>query len=80
MGNYKNENHCACQEALANVGPQNAFNVVAILFLPSHGNFEKEKSKSITNQNLLQLSCKLHKETPISDQEKTDKKLETLGV
>jgi hypothetical protein len=34
------------------------------LFFPSHGRFEKEKSKSIIDQNLLQLSCKPHKETP----------------
>jgi hypothetical protein len=36
-----------------NVGPRKAFNVVAILLLPSHGNFEKTKSKSIINQKLL---------------------------
>jgi hypothetical protein len=50
------------------------------LLLPSHGSFEKAKSKSTTNQNLLQLSCKPHKETPISDYKKIDKKLETLGA
>ncbi len=44
--------------SIGNVGPQKAFNVVAILFLPSHGSFEKEKSKSIIDQKLLQLSCK----------------------
>jgi hypothetical protein len=49
---------------------------------------KKRKSKYITDQKLLQLSCKpkkkqkkeKQKKTPISDQTKTDKKLETLGV
>jgi hypothetical protein len=44
--------------SISNIGPQKALNAVAILLLPSHGNFEKTKSKSIIDQKLLQLSCK----------------------
>ncbi len=46
---------------ISNVGSQKALIVVAVLLLPSHGSFEKAKSKSMTNQNLLQLSCKPQK-------------------
>jgi hypothetical protein len=52
---------------ISNVGPQKALNVVAILLLPSHATFEKEKSKSKTDQKLLQLFCKPQKNTPMSD-------------
>jgi hypothetical protein len=43
---------------------------------------KKRKSKYITDQKLLQLSCKPQKKkkTPILDLKKTDKKLETLGA
>jgi hypothetical protein len=66
-GELQDQKSSCLLRSINNVGPQKAFNVVAILLLPSHGHFEKEKSKSITDQKLLQLSCKPHKKTPILD-------------
>jgi hypothetical protein len=61
--------------SISNVGPQKALNVVAILLLPSHGSFEKTKSKSIIDQKLLQLSCKPKKKNTHLGLKNIDKKL-----
>ncbi len=58
IGELQNWESSCLSQNISNVGPQKALNVVAILLFPSHGNFEKVKSKSIIDQKLLQLSCK----------------------